>query len=180
MKIVVFVASCDSVEYFYTLLSYVELPTQLVSRNNKKNKKKSVKAEGADDDGIGDKPNMERLLPCSLFKLHGSLSQDVRTSTFYAFSKAESAILFATDVGSLKNFEFKLSIAILLTRFLIVARGIDVPAIDWIVQYDVPSDPAAYIHRVRLALFGLKFLNLLNVFDRLVVLPDLTDMVMHC
>lgn len=28
------------------------------------------------------------------------------------------------------------------------ARGLDIPAVDWIVQYDPPDDPKEYIHRV--------------------------------
>lgn len=27
------------------------------------------------------------------------------------------------------------------------ARGLDIPAVDWIVQYDPPDDPKEYIHR---------------------------------
>ena len=61
---------------------------------NKKKKKRNEEEEP-------EEPETERFLPCSLFKLHGNLSQDVRISTYYAFGKAESAILFATDVGTL-------------------------------------------------------------------------------
>ncbi len=28
------------------------------------------------------------------------------------------------------------------------ARGLDIPDVDWIVQYDPPDDPKEYIHRV--------------------------------
>lgn len=28
------------------------------------------------------------------------------------------------------------------------ARGIDLPDIDWIVQYDPPKDPSFFVHRV--------------------------------
>lgn len=30
----------------------------------------------------------------------------------------------------------------------VAARGLDIPAVDWIVQYDPPDDPKEYIHRV--------------------------------
>jgi len=30
----------------------------------------------------------------------------------------------------------------------VAARGLDIPGIDWIVQYDPPDDPKDYIHRV--------------------------------
>ncbi|CAG8443683.1 11251_t:CDS:2 [Ambispora leptoticha] len=30
----------------------------------------------------------------------------------------------------------------------VAARGLDIPAVDWIIQYDPPDDPRDYIHRV--------------------------------
>ena len=30
----------------------------------------------------------------------------------------------------------------------VAARGLDFPNLDWVVQFDAPEDPAAYIHRV--------------------------------
>ncbi|MCL4128498.1 UNVERIFIED_CONTAM: hypothetical protein GTU68_004376 [Idotea baltica] len=59
--------------------------------------------------------------------IHGKQKQTKRTSTFYEFSNAESGILLCTDVA---------------------ARGWDIPAVDWIIQYDPPDDPKEYIHRV--------------------------------
>jgi len=30
----------------------------------------------------------------------------------------------------------------------VAARGLDIPRVDWIVQFDPPDDPRDYIHRV--------------------------------
>ncbi|ETE72588.1 ATP-dependent RNA helicase DDX18, partial [Ophiophagus hannah] len=57
----------------------------------------------------------------------GKQKQTKRTTTFFQFCNADSGILLCTDVA---------------------ARGLDIPEVDWIVQYDPPDDPKEYIHRV--------------------------------
>lgn len=59
--------------------------------------------------------------------LHGKQKQQKRSTTFFEFCNAKSGILLCTDVA---------------------ARGLDIPAVDWIIQYDPPDDPRDYIHRV--------------------------------
>ncbi|RWS30109.1 ATP-dependent RNA helicase HAS1-like protein [Leptotrombidium deliense] len=59
--------------------------------------------------------------------IHGKQKQTKRTTTFFQFCNAETGILLCTDVA---------------------ARGLDIPQVDWIVQYDPPDDPKEYIHRV--------------------------------
>lgn len=59
--------------------------------------------------------------------LHGKQKQQKRTNTFFEFCNAKQGILVCTDVA---------------------ARGLDIPAVDWIVQFDPPDDPRDYIHRV--------------------------------
>jgi len=58
--------------------------------------------------------------------IHGQMKQQKRTSTFFRF-KEEKGILLCTNVA---------------------ARGLDIPNVDYIVQYDPPDDPKDYIHRV--------------------------------
>lgn len=70
----------------------------------------------------------------SLLKLYGRHKQTSRMETTVKFSQAQHACLFATDI---------------------VARGLDFPSIDWVIQIDCPEDPATYVHRVgRAARFG--------------------------
>ena len=59
--------------------------------------------------------------------IHGKQNQQKRTSTYFDFCEAETGILLCTDVAQ---------------------RGLDFPAVDWIVQFDPPDDPEEYIHRV--------------------------------
>ncbi|EJT46378.1 hypothetical protein A1Q2_01683 [Trichosporon asahii var. asahii CBS 8904] len=59
--------------------------------------------------------------------LHGKQKQQKRTNTFFEFCNAPNGILLCTDVA---------------------ARGLDIPKVDWIIQFDPPDDPRDYIHRV--------------------------------
>ncbi|KAL6636740.1 hypothetical protein ACP70R_024312 [Stipagrostis hirtigluma subsp. patula] len=59
--------------------------------------------------------------------IHGKQKQQKRTTTFFNFCKAEKGILLCTNVA---------------------ARGLDIPDVDYIVQYDPPDEPKDYIHRV--------------------------------
>eukprot|EP01083_Nonionella_stella_P097323 273538_1 len=59
--------------------------------------------------------------------LFGAMSQSERSKTFNAFIESSNGVLLATNVA---------------------ARGLDIPNIDWIIQYDPPNDIKNYIHRV--------------------------------
>lgn len=59
--------------------------------------------------------------------LHGKQKQPTRLTIFQRFSSSKSALLICTDVA---------------------ARGLDFPAVDWVVQLDCPEDVDTYIHRV--------------------------------
>lgn len=73
---------------------------------------------------------LERLLRLSehrVTSLHSLLSQQDRTSNLARFRASAARILVATDVAS---------------------RGLDIPEVDLVVNYDVPRNPDDYIHRV--------------------------------
>lgn len=55
----------------------------------------------------------------SVMDIHGKQKQQKRSTTFYEFSQLKEGILLCTDVA---------------------ARGLDIPQVDWIVQYDPPLD----------------------------------------
>jgi ATP-dependent RNA helicase DDX10/DBP4 len=62
-----------------------------------------------------------------LLHLHGRQKQAARLDITSKFSATKNACIFATDV---------------------VARGLDFPAVDWVIQVDCPEDADTYIHRV--------------------------------
>ncbi|EAU34128.1 hypothetical protein ATEG_05059 [Aspergillus terreus NIH2624] len=62
-----------------------------------------------------------------LMHLHGRQKQGGRLDITTKYSQAKHAVLFSTDVA---------------------ARGLDFPAVDWVIQLDCPEDADTYIHRV--------------------------------
>lgn len=62
-----------------------------------------------------------------LLHLYGRQKQTARLEITHKFTNAQHSCLFATDVA---------------------ARGLDFPAVDWVVQVDCPEDADTYIHRV--------------------------------
>lgn len=59
--------------------------------------------------------------------IKGKQKQEKHTSTFFEFRNAHNGILLSTNVA---------------------ARGLDIPEVNWIIQYDPPDDPRDYIYRV--------------------------------
>lgn len=80
--------------------------------------------------------------------IHGNLNQNRRDRVLNAFRKKKYRILVATDVA---------------------ARGLDVPHIEHVINYDLPQCPEDYIHRIgRTARAGAEgsALNLITPGDR--------------
>jgi ATP-dependent RNA helicase DeaD len=59
--------------------------------------------------------------------IHGDLTQKQRDNAMFKFRKGTEDILVATDIAS---------------------RGIDVPAVGHVINFDIPEDPNVYFHRI--------------------------------
>ncbi|RAL09922.1 RNA-dependent ATPase RRP3 [Aspergillus homomorphus CBS 101889] len=68
-----------------------------------------------------------RALGFGAIPLHGQLSQSARLGALGKFRSKSRNILVATDVA---------------------ARGLDIPSVDAVINYDLPTDSASYVHRV--------------------------------
>ncbi|KAJ5996636.1 hypothetical protein N7499_007045 [Penicillium canescens] len=68
-----------------------------------------------------------RGLGLGAIPLHGQLSQSARLGALGKFRSRSRDILVATDVA---------------------ARGLDIPSVDVVLNYDLPTDSKTYIHRV--------------------------------
>ncbi|KYR00091.1 putative RNA helicase [Tieghemostelium lacteum] len=71
--------------------------------------------------------NLKSTKDLPFFSLHGKAPHTKRIKVFDEFSAAKSGVLLSTDLAS---------------------RGLDIPNVDWVVQYDAPQDPKAFIHRI--------------------------------
>ena len=93
----------------------------------KKNKKKKVMVFFSSCNSVKYHSELLNYIDIPVMDIHGRQKQQKRTSTFFEFCTAETGTLLCTDVA---------------------ARGLDIPEVDWIVQFDPPDDPKEYIHRV--------------------------------
>lgn len=77
-----------------------------------------------DVDYFGRKLQDDGITTC---KIHGDLRQKTRERTINDFKNGRYRILLGTDI---------------------VARGLDVPHVKYVINYDIPEDPEEYIHRI--------------------------------
>lgn len=68
-----------------------------------------------------------RKLDFRVASLHSEMPQAERTNSLHRFKAGAARILIATDVAS---------------------RGLDIPTVELVINYDIPADPDDFIHRV--------------------------------
>jgi ATP-dependent RNA helicase DeaD len=71
--------------------------------------------------------NLRKQEELKVTALHGDLSQRQRNYAMYKFRNEQEQILVATDIA---------------------ARGIDIPSIKYVINYDIPREPLTYFHRI--------------------------------
>jgi len=71
--------------------------------------------------------NLLNYVDVPVLSISGDYKQQKRSTTFIEFCSLEKGVLLCTDVAQ---------------------RGLDIPDIDWVIQYDPPHDPEEYLHRV--------------------------------
>ncbi|OLN81245.1 ATP-dependent RNA helicase DBP7 [Colletotrichum chlorophyti] len=119
MKAIIFLSCADSVDFHFDLL-----------------RQQSADQEKSSDNSS---PTANTVAPAAyitsaannsivLHRLHGSLPQPVRTATLGSYSKCkEPAVLITTDIAS---------------------RGLDVPSVELVVEYDPAFSAADHVHRI--------------------------------
>lgn len=93
----------------------------------KKNKNKKIMVFFSSCNSVSFHSELLNYIDVPVIDIHGRQKQQKRTTTFFSFCKQKKGVLLCTDVA---------------------ARGLDIPDVDWIIQFDPPDDPKEYIHRV--------------------------------
>ncbi|KAJ3008641.1 UNVERIFIED_CONTAM: ATP-dependent RNA helicase ddx55 [Siphonaria sp. JEL0065] len=117
-KTIVYFATCAIVDYLYTALTFDRDENEgEVSSSKKKKGKSSKKLPGFN----------EYLEGIQVFSLHGKMNPKRREAVYEKFTSCtEPCLLLTTDVSS---------------------RGLDIPDVDWVIQFDPPQDPKSFSHR---------------------------------
>ncbi|XP_040214294.1 ATP-dependent RNA helicase DDX18 [Rana temporaria] len=119
-------ATVDGLEQGYVVCSS-EKRFLLLFTFLKKNRKKKMMVFFSSCMSVKFHYELLNYIDLPVMAIHGKQKQTKRTTTFFQFCNADSGILLCTDVA---------------------ARGLDIPEVDWIIQYDPTDDPKEYIHRV--------------------------------
>ncbi|KAL4949212.1 P-loop containing nucleoside triphosphate hydrolase protein [Aspergillus filifer] len=148
MKAIIFVSCADSVNFHFEVFTR-KLAEELQENGNADDASKSNSdSDYSDDEDTNDKrKEQEKPTPASqagtvapatafsnpsnavtMYKLHGSLPQHVRTSTLQSFAKnRDPSVLICTDVAS---------------------RGLDLPNVDLVIEYDPAFSADEHLHRI--------------------------------
>jgi len=126
MKAIVFISCADSVDFHFDLLkAAAETEDGSGGTSSTKGQPPSLTATTV---AVASYITSQANSKITLCRLHGSLPQPVRTSTLASFTTAtDPAILITTDISS---------------------RGLDVPAVDLVIEYDPAFSVADHVHRI--------------------------------
>lgn len=135
MKAIIFVSCADSVDFHFEV--FTKKQTERENSSDKEDEEKEDEEEKEEK-----KPSLPSqhgtvapavsfsndTNPVTLYKLHGSLPQHVRTSTLTSFARnRDPSVLICTDVAS---------------------RGLDLPNVDLVIEYDPAFSADDHLHRI--------------------------------
>lgn len=123
-KIIVFVSSIGSVNFHFNLLAHGDRVLEDEDDDDIMDQEEDDKKKKEQPIKICERSSLVGDIP--LYRLHGDMKQNERKETYQSFCKATNGIILCTDVA---------------------ARGLDMPHVDHIIQYDAPVDLRDYVHR---------------------------------
>ncbi|KAL5507428.1 DBP7 [Sanghuangporus vaninii] len=147
-RIIVFLSCTDSVDYHWRLLGGSSIEEKIDDSDNDS----EIEREGGDDgsERTSKREKREKIsLSCpflpdtSIYRLHGSLPLQTRQASLKGFADSRTK---SADPGPKATSR---SSSILLCTS-VASRGLDLPLVRAVVQYDLPTEGGAteYVHRV--------------------------------
>ncbi|KAK4161548.1 putative ATP-dependent RNA helicase DBP7 [Cladorrhinum sp. PSN259] len=126
MKAIIFISCADSVDFHFDILKDPAATQKPPPDEPPTDTKPNIHIEGSVSPAayITSLANTRVML----HKLHGSLAQPVRSATLKAYTECKDpAVLITTDISS---------------------RGLDVPAVDLVIEYDPAFAVPDHVHRI--------------------------------
>ncbi|MCJ1425859.1 ATP-dependent RNA helicase dbp7 [Sticta canariensis] len=139
MKAIVFLSCADSVDFHFEVFARDtpvsdphtgDQPLRDIFDGTEKGSQMTPQPPQSPLPTVSQTPTLTNSLnpQLTIHKLHGSLAQSLRTATLSAFARSQHpCILLCTDVAS---------------------RGLDLPKIDLVIEYDPPFSSDDHLHRV--------------------------------
>lgn len=126
MKAIVFISCADSVDFHFALLGQSFKTTKI---GEQEVEFPEIVKIGLTKDTISYGTAFSNSInPVILHRLHGSLAQNIRTATLKSFAESKDpCVLICTDVAS---------------------RGLDLPNVDYVIEYDPPFSADDHLHRI--------------------------------
>ncbi len=126
MKAIVFLSCADSVDFHFELFTHKDYGSkdeEATSAPTEDPKEPLTSSTVGHATALSTTDN-----PVQICRLHGSLPQNNRTATLAAFTKSKDpSIMICTDVAS---------------------RGLDLPNVDFVIEYDPPFSADDHLHRI--------------------------------
>ncbi|KAJ5939316.1 hypothetical protein N7466_002450 [Penicillium verhagenii] len=138
MKVIVFVSCADSVDFLFEVFSRkygTRIPKSKHNDEDEEEKEKLKEEEKQEREKLSPHGTIAPAEsfstptnPVTIHRLHGSLPQHVRTATLGSFSKgSDASVMICTDVAS---------------------RGLDLPNVDLVIEYDPAFSSDDHTHRI--------------------------------
>ena len=130
MKTIVFVSCADSVDFHFEVFTKKQAKNEQSSDEENSEQEEEKKQSPLSQHGTVAPATAfsNESNPVTLYKLHGSLPQHVRTTTLTSFARnRDPSVLICTDVAS---------------------RGLDLPNVDLVVEYDPAFSADDHLHRI--------------------------------
>jgi ATP-dependent RNA helicase DDX31/DBP7 len=148
-KIIVFLSSTDAVDFHWKLLGGVQMGEEATAEEVKDEEEEQVESADEVDANGESKPKAKpKTKPKKVVEEKISLSSPLFPKT--TINRLHGSLPLRTRLASLSSFAAPSSEHSILLATSVASRGLDLPLVRAVVQYDLPTEGGAneYVHRV--------------------------------